>query len=127
MQEKTLSVHHDTRNKMLMGLLNAHGYCVPHGRTLLLETALANAVVENTRQFQGLYVSPFLKKGAFVFFAANNTDFVEDTADGKGTTHGTIVAVYRKADAAGEPIAQPDHWGCKEPFSHTIPCKYHPL
>ena len=107
MQEKTLSVHHDTRNKMLMGLLNAHGYCVPHGRTLLLETALANAVVENTRQFQGLYVSPFLKKGAFVFFAANNTDFVEDTADGKGTTHGTIVAVYRKADAAGEPIAQP--------------------
>ena len=50
---------------------------------------------------------PFLQKGAFVFFAADNTDFAEDAADGKGTTHGTIVAVYQKADAAGEPIAQP--------------------
>ena len=49
-----------------------------------METALANAVVENTKQFQGLYVPPYLKKGTFVFFASDNTDFVEDTADGKG-------------------------------------------
>ena len=51
------------------------------------------------------YVPPFLKKGLFVFFAIDNTDFAEDTVDGKGTTYGTITAVYQKADAAGEPIA----------------------
>ena len=102
-----LTVHHDTRSKMLMDLLNGQGHCVSYGRTLLIETALANAVVENTRQFQGLYVPPFLKKGAFVFFAADNTDFAEDTADGKGTTHGTVTAVYQKADVPGEPIAPP--------------------
>ncbi|KAJ8364290.1 hypothetical protein SKAU_G00131210 [Synaphobranchus kaupii] len=102
-----LTVHHDTRNKTLMGLLNTQGYCVSYDRTQLLETALANAVVENTKQVQGLYVPPFLKKGTFVFFTADNTDFAEDTADGKGTTHGTIVAVYQKADAPGEPIAPP--------------------
>jgi len=79
-------------------------YCVPYGRIMLLETSLANAV-ENTRNFQGLYVPPFLKKGSFVFFAVDKTDFAEDTADGNGTTHGTITAVYQKADAPGEPIS----------------------
>ena len=92
-----LTVHHDTRSKMLMGLLNAQGQCISYNRTLLMETALANAVVENTRYFQGLYVPPFLKKGAFIFFASDNTDFDENTADGRGTTHGPITAVYQKA------------------------------
>ena len=99
-----LTVHHDTRNKMLMDLLHVQNYCVSYSRTLLLETAIANAVVENTKQFAGLYVPPFLKKGTFVFFAIDNTDFAENTVDGKGTTHGTITAVYQKADAPGEPI-----------------------
>lgn len=102
-----LTVHHDTRNKTLMELLNAHGYCISHEQTLRIETALANAVVENTKEFQGLYVPPFLKKGSFVFFAADNSDFSEDTPDGKGTTHGTIVTIYQKAAAQGEPVAPP--------------------
>ncbi|KAL8604466.1 hypothetical protein ACOMHN_042294 [Nucella lapillus] len=102
-----LTVHHDTRNKKLMDLLNAQGHCVSHGRVLLMETALANAVVENTRGFHSLYVPPFLKRGGFVFFPADNTDFAEDTPDGKGTTHGTIIAVYQKDAPSGEPIAEP--------------------
>ncbi|KAL8597167.1 hypothetical protein ACOMHN_050503 [Nucella lapillus] len=102
-----LTVPHDTRNKKLMDLLNAQGHCVSHGRVLLMETALANAVVENTRGFQGLYVPPFRKRGGFVFFAADNTNFAEDTPDGKGTTHGTIIAVYQKDAPSGELIAEP--------------------
>ena len=102
-----LAVHHYSRNKMLMDLLSAHDYCVSYGRTLLIETALANAVVKNTREFEGLYVLPFLKKGAFVFFAIDNTDFSEDIADGKGTTHGTITAVYQKTDVPGKAVAPP--------------------
>ena len=46
-----LSVHHDTRNKKLVHLLHAQNYCVSYGRSLLLETSIANAVVENTREF----------------------------------------------------------------------------
>ena len=72
-----------------------------------METALASAVMENTKQFHGLYVPHFLKKGTFVFFAADNTDFAEDTADGKGTAHGTVTAIYQRADAPGEPITPP--------------------
>ena len=39
-----------------------------------------------------------------MFFASDNTDFAEDTADGKGITHGRVTAIYQKADAPGEPI-----------------------
>ncbi|CAM4578560.1 unnamed protein product [Leuciscus chuanchicus] len=102
-----LTVHHDTRNEKLMNLLNAHGYSVSHDRALLMETALTNAVVENIKAHQGLYVPPFLKKGTFVFFAVDNTDFAEDTPDGKGTTHGTSTAVYQKVDPSKEPVAEP--------------------
>src|SRR6218665_2474002 len=70
-----LAVHHYSRNKMLMDLPSAHDYCGSYGCTLLVETALANAVVENTREFEGLYVPPFLRKGAFVFFAIDNRLF----------------------------------------------------
>ena len=51
----------------------------------------------------------FLKKGSFVFFAIDNSDFAEYTPDGKGTTHRTITAVYQKASASGAPIAPPLH------------------
>ncbi len=50
------------------------------------------------------YVPPFFKKGSFVFFAIDNTDFNEDTVDGKGTTHGTITTVYQNANVPGELI-----------------------
>lgn len=92
-----LSVHHDTRNKKIVNLLHAQNCCISYHHTMLLETAI----------FNNLYVPPFLKKGTFVFFAVDNTDFAEDTIDGKGTTHGTIVAVYQKASAPGESIAPP--------------------
>ena len=56
------------------------------------------------KKFSELYVPRFLKKGTFVFFAIDNTDFAEDTVDVKGTTHSTITAVHQKVDAPGEPI-----------------------
>ena len=67
-------------------------------------------MVENTKQFHIIYVPPFLKKGKFLFFAVDNTDFAEDTPDGKGTTHGTITAIYQRADTSREPIAPPLHF-----------------
>ena len=62
------------------------------------------------RQFDGLYVPTFIKKGSFVFFAVDNADFQEDTPDGKGTNHGTITVVYQKANAQGDPGDQIPGW-----------------
>ena len=72
---------------------------------MLLETAIANASVDSAKKFDGLYVPPFLINCTFVFFAIDNTDFVEDTVDGKSTTHSTMTAVYEKASTPGELIA----------------------
>lgn len=87
---------------MLTDLLHVHNYRVSHRRTLLLETAIAIAVTENTNQFNGLSSR---RVHYFVFFAIHNTDFSEETVDGRRTTHGTIAAVYEKANAPGERIA----------------------
>ena len=56
------TIHHDIKNKKLVNLLNAQGHCASYSRALIMETAIGNAVVENTKQFQGLYVPPLLKK-----------------------------------------------------------------
>ena len=48
-----------------------------------------------------------MKKRVFPFFAADNSDFEDDTPDGKGTTHGTIIAVYQRVNTTGELIAPP--------------------
>ena len=89
--------------------------------------ALSNAVVKNTEQFQGLYVPPFLRKGPYVFFAADNSDFTEDTADDKGTTHGTITAIFQKADAPGAAIAQPLHVTDAESHCYSTPYSYYAM
>ena len=47
-----LTVHRDTHSKTVVDLLSAQGYCVPYIRVLLLETAIANAVVENTNSLE---------------------------------------------------------------------------
>ena len=52
-----LTIHHDTRNKKHVNLLNAQIHCASCSRALIMETALANAVVENTKPFQGLYLT----------------------------------------------------------------------
>ena len=40
-----LTTLQDTRNNKLLDLLNAQGYCMSYSRALIMETALANAVV----------------------------------------------------------------------------------
>ena len=62
-----LTINHDTSNKELVNLLNAQGHCASYSRALIMETALANEVVEKTKQCKGLYVPPFLKKGTLCY------------------------------------------------------------
>ena len=122
-----LTVYQETRSKKLIDLLHSQGYCIHYGRILGIETALANAVVERLKQLDGLYVPPFLKKGIFVFFAADNIDFAEDTPDGKNTTHGTITAVYQRKDTPGEFIVPKlciDYKKNPESYSYSSPYSF---
>ena len=102
-----LTVHNDTRNKTIIDLLSSHGYCISYGRTMMIETAIANAVLRNMDATNGVFLPPFLKKDQFVFFAADNVDFSEDTFDGKGTLHATITAVYQRQQCDGDMLVPP--------------------
>jgi len=39
-----------------------------------------------------------IRKGAFIFFAIDNSDFNEDTPDGKRTLHATATALYQRKE-----------------------------
>ena len=81
-----IAVHQSTRSKKLLEFL--------HGFGLSVETQLANAVIEATQE-QGAYLPATMCKGTFIFFAIDNTDFNEDTPDGKRTLHATATALHQ--------------------------------
>ena len=65
-------------------------------------------LIHETKYIYYVYNTPPLwKKEKFNFFAADNVDFAEDTADGKNTTHGTVTVVYQGVDTTGDKISPP--------------------
>ena len=91
-----LSIHSATRSKSLINLLFGFGFSVDYSRVLRLETAIANAVLSCMEQNDGCYVPPSLVRNRFIYFAADNLDFLEDTPEGKGTLHATVMTCYQE-------------------------------
>ena len=58
---------------------------------------LANAVIQSTKE-QGAFLPASMRKGAFIFFAIDNSDFNEDTPDGKRTLHATATALCQRKE-----------------------------
>ncbi len=88
-------MHQATRSKKLLDLLHGFGVCVEYTRILRLETQLATSVIE-AKRLHGAYLPSTMKKGTFTCFAVDNSDFNEDTPDGKRTLHATATAVYQR-------------------------------
>ncbi len=51
-------------------------------------------MIANTTE-DGLYTPAGIQKSRFIFFAIDNSDFSEDTPDGKHTTHATATAIFQ--------------------------------
>ena len=94
-----IAVHQSTRSKKLLDFLHGFGLSVDYSRILRLETQLANSVIESKTE-QGAYFPRTMRIGTFVFFALENSDFNEDTPDGKRTLHATACALYQRRDHA---------------------------
>lgn len=69
---------------------------VDYNRILRVETQIEKAVLQHIASSNGIYLPPGIVIGRFIFFAIDNTDFKEDTPDGKGTLHGTVMAIYQR-------------------------------
>ena len=53
---------------------------VGYERLLKLETEIANTVLQQTKENDGVYVSANIVRGRRIFFAVDNVNFAEDTA-----------------------------------------------
>ena len=93
-------VHQQFRSKSLIDYLHDIGVSVNHARILRIETQLAQQLLHTSAE-HGTYVPPSLTKNTFVFFSADNSDFQEDTPEGKNTLHATAMAVFQPAGDPG--------------------------
>ena len=91
------AIHQSTRSKKVIDIMHALGLSVDYNHILRLETLLPGSVLERIAE-DGQYIPPFLQRNKFPFFAIDNSDFNEDTPDGKQTTHATATAVYQRVD-----------------------------
>jgi len=78
-------VHAYTRSRSLIQYLHRNGHCISYGRLMVLEAELAKSVMKNMSAENDSYIPPKLIKSVPVFYAVDNIDFDEDTADGKHT------------------------------------------
>ena len=67
-----------------------------HTRVLQIETGIANSVADNIEKNNGIYFPQNILEGIPIHFAIDNTDFSNDTPDGKQEFHGTGQVVFQK-------------------------------
>ena len=96
-----LSVHHAARSKSLICKLQALQCAITYTKVLEIENTMSNHVKENIVK-NGYYLPDSMSQNTFVWFALDNIDFLEDTASGKDTLHGTGIAMYH-SEAANNP------------------------
>ena len=97
-----LTVHATFRSKELIAYLHGLGISVDYKRIISVETKLANQAVVSMYENDGVFVPRSFVPNRHIFFAVDNCDFQEDTADGKNTLHGTVMNIYQRVDEFDE-------------------------
>jgi len=78
-----MSLRNSDRNNQIINLLSAPGYglTIPAKQAILWETRIANTLIDRINKNQGIY------KNVIPMFHLDNIDWLEDSADGKKTSH----------------------------------------
>ena len=100
-----LAVHQALQSKEIVNMLHGFRMSIECNRLLREESQIEAHVLQRMEQCGGVYLPPDIVKGRHLFFAIDNVDFAEDTCDGKGTLHGTAMAIYQRTEPDDE---QPD-------------------
>ena len=90
-----LLAHQQIRSKSMIDVLHELGVSVDYTRILRIETQLARAVLSNSSE-HNIFIPPQLSKGHFIFFSVDNSNFSEDTPDGKNTLHAIAMVVLQR-------------------------------
>lgn len=89
-----LYLHQQFRSKELINFFNSFGLSIDYNRILRLETQLGNSILENSIT-NNCFIPTNLIANNFIYFAADNSDFNEDTPNGKNTLHATAMVVFQ--------------------------------
>ena len=90
-------IHQRTSSKSIVNYLHQLGISVSYPRILRIETQLAETVLAHSAE-HNVFVPPSLVKATFIFFSADNSDFHEDTPEGKNTLRATAMVVFQLSD-----------------------------
>ena len=69
--------------------------CINYQKVSRIETSIGNAVIDKIIENNGTYVPPSVQTSHQIFFAVDNSEFKNDTCDGKNEFHGVITTVYQ--------------------------------
>ena len=112
-----LTVHKKTRSKDLVNVLSQLEVGSSYNKVVNIEKRIACGVADRMKNTGGFCLPSFLMKGKSVYFAADNIDFLENTADGQNTLHGTLLVINQNkggnddesaCELAAEPLHIPD-------------------
>jgi hypothetical protein len=97
-----LYIHKKTRSKELIDSLSQLNLCINYQKILRIETSIGNAVCDRIVENNGIYVPPSVQKGSLLYLAVDNSDFKNDTCNGKNEFHGIIITVYQPSSNNSE-------------------------
>ncbi len=87
-----MAVRHLTSSKLLITVLNRLGNCVSYEHIETIDTSLAEEIIAKSEEFGNVILSNITSG---FFQAVANNDDVNETLDGKKTTHGTMLVLYQ--------------------------------
>ena len=82
-----LSVHQAARNKNVIDVFSSFKMAIPYQQVMRTETAKADAVILEMKARDNKYIPLNFIKGTLPYYHVDNMDFLEDTSDGRLTTH----------------------------------------
>ena len=89
-----MDIHTSTRSKSIVSDLESFGVGISHKKLMSIEDSIANNIIEETKNNDGVYLPPWTIQDQFVWFVIDNIDFLEATP-GMNTLHGTAIALFQ--------------------------------
>lgn len=113
----SLYMYHNFRSQKAVSLLNMCGAGISYDRVTTICDTIAHAVAKNIKEY-GVYVPPGLLRNKRIRASLDNVDKKVDTPDGKGSFHGTAMAVYQRS-GQGETVVKPVQFS-ESPTSESL-------
>lgn len=121
------TIHHATRSKSLVQLLNAAGHCASYETVEKTVTSIAKDEVGRWEANGRVFIPPNLEHGHFTQFAGDNINITVETLDGKGMFNATQYVAFQHGASDKSSLGTNDtrDIGTQRSFGPFIPPGFH--